>query len=125
MTAVRARTAPVRGKAKTGGHRPPLQQNQARHDKMVNLVDRMLQLNKQKHSGKLAPSQVERVDREIAATGAEIDNLAVRRRPAAAGSLAKKSGGSRMTFPYLSFTNLRAYRGRARCARFHLWLSHC
>jgi hypothetical protein len=29
----------------------------------------MLELNKQKHSGKLAPSQVERVDREIAMTG--------------------------------------------------------
>ena len=42
---------------------------------MVKLVDRMLELNKQKHSGKLAPSQVERIDREIAATDAEIDNL--------------------------------------------------
>ncbi len=42
---------------------------------MVELVDRMLELNKQKHSGKLAPSQVERVDREIAATDAEIDKL--------------------------------------------------
>jgi hypothetical protein len=46
-----------------------------RHDKMVELVDRMLELNKQKHSGKLAPSQVARVDREIAATDAGIDNL--------------------------------------------------
>jgi hypothetical protein len=42
---------------------------------MVELVDRMLELNKQKHSGKLAPLQVERVDRKIAATDAEIDNL--------------------------------------------------
>jgi hypothetical protein len=41
----------------------------------VELVDRMLELNKQKHSGKLAPSQVDRVDREIAATDTEIDNL--------------------------------------------------
>jgi hypothetical protein len=41
----------------------------------VELVDRMLELNKQKHSGKLAPSQVERLDREIAATDAEIDSL--------------------------------------------------
>ena len=49
--------------------------DKARHDKMVELVDRMLELNKQKHSGKLAPSQVERVDREIAATDAEIDDL--------------------------------------------------
>ncbi|MGA3327261.1 MAG: N-6 DNA methylase [Terriglobia bacterium] len=49
--------------------------DKARHEMMVKLVDRMLELNKQKHSGKLAPSQVERVDREIAATDAEIDNL--------------------------------------------------
>jgi hypothetical protein len=42
---------------------------------MVELVDRMLNLNKQKHSGQLAPSQVERVDREIITTDAEIDNL--------------------------------------------------
>ena len=49
--------------------------DKARHDKMVKLVDRMLELNKQKHSGKLAPSQADRVDREIAATDAEIDNL--------------------------------------------------
>lgn len=49
--------------------------DKARHDKMVELVDRMLELNKQKHSGKLAPSQVERIDREIAATDAEIDEL--------------------------------------------------
>jgi hypothetical protein len=46
-----------------------------RHDKMVKFVDRMLELNKQKHSGKLAPSQVERVDRELSTTDAEIDNL--------------------------------------------------
>jgi hypothetical protein len=49
--------------------------DKARHDKMVELVDRMLELNKQKHSGKLAPSQVERLDREIVATDAEIDGL--------------------------------------------------
>jgi len=49
--------------------------DRARHDKMVELVDRMLELNKQKHSGKLAPSQVDRIDREIASTDAEIDDL--------------------------------------------------
>jgi hypothetical protein len=49
--------------------------DKARHDKIVELVDRMLELNNQKHSGKLAPSQVDRADREIAATDAEIDNL--------------------------------------------------
>jgi hypothetical protein len=40
----------------------------ARRDKMLELVDRMLELSKQKHSGRLAPSQVKRVDREIAAS---------------------------------------------------------
>jgi hypothetical protein len=43
--------------------------------RVVALVERMLELNKQKHSGKLAPSELERVEREIAATDAEIDNL--------------------------------------------------
>jgi len=49
--------------------------DKARYDKLLELVDRMLDLNKQKHSGKLAPSQLDRVEREIAATDAEIDNL--------------------------------------------------
>ncbi len=49
--------------------------DKARHDKMVALVERMLELNKKKHSGKLAPSEIERVEREIAATDAEIDEL--------------------------------------------------
>ena len=37
--------------------------------------ERMLELNMQKHSAKLAPSQLDRVDREITSTDAEIDNL--------------------------------------------------
>jgi type I restriction-modification system DNA methylase subunit len=49
--------------------------DKARHDRMVALVERMLELNKQKDSGKLAPSQLDRLDREIAATDAEIDEL--------------------------------------------------
>jgi hypothetical protein len=49
--------------------------DKARHDRMVALVERMLELNKRKHSGKLAPSELERLEREIAATDAEIDNL--------------------------------------------------
>lgn len=49
--------------------------DKARHGKMVEPVDRILDLNGQKHAGKLAPSQVDRVDREIAATDAEIDDL--------------------------------------------------
>lgn len=49
--------------------------DKAQHDRMVTLVDRMLELNKKKHSGKLAPSQADRLDREIASTDAEIDEL--------------------------------------------------
>jgi type I restriction-modification system DNA methylase subunit len=49
--------------------------DKARHDKMVALVERMLELNKKRHSGKLAPSELDHVEREIAATDAEIDNL--------------------------------------------------
>jgi hypothetical protein len=43
--------------------------------RIVAQVERMLELNKQKHSAKLAPSQLDRVDREIASTDAEIDEL--------------------------------------------------
>jgi len=32
-------------------------------------------LNKKKHSGKLAPSQLDRLEREIALTDAQIDDL--------------------------------------------------
>jgi type I restriction-modification system DNA methylase subunit len=49
--------------------------DKARHDKMVSLVEQMLELNKKKHSGRLAPSELEEVERDIAATDAEIDNL--------------------------------------------------
>jgi hypothetical protein len=49
--------------------------DKARHDKMVALVDRMLEMNKKKHSGKLAPSELDRLEREIASTDAEIDEL--------------------------------------------------
>ena len=35
----------------------------------------MLDLNKKKHSGKLAPSDLDRVEREIASTDREIDEL--------------------------------------------------
>lgn len=38
-------------------------------------VDRMLELNKKRHSGRLAPSELERVEREIATTDAEIDDM--------------------------------------------------
>jgi hypothetical protein len=49
--------------------------DKVRHDKMLALVGRMLELNKGKQSGKLPPSELDRVDREIAATDAEIDSL--------------------------------------------------
>ncbi len=47
----------------------------ARHDKIEGLVNRMLELNKRKHSGKLAPSELQRLEREIAATNREIDEV--------------------------------------------------
>jgi len=49
--------------------------DKTRHDRVVTLVDRMLELNRKRHSGKLAPSELERVEREITATDAKIDNL--------------------------------------------------
>src|SRR5208282_1575215 len=49
--------------------------DKARHDKMVALVDCMLELKKKKHSGTLAPSELDRLEREIASTDCQIDNL--------------------------------------------------
>src|SRR5208282_5135523 len=43
--------------------------------RMVELVNRMLRLNNQKNSSALAPSELDRVEREIAATDSEIDEL--------------------------------------------------
>jgi uncharacterized protein YjfI (DUF2170 family) len=45
------------------------------HDRMIALVERMLELDKKKRSGRLAPSEQDRVGREIAATDDEIDDL--------------------------------------------------
>ncbi len=42
---------------------------------MVALVERMLEMNKKKHSGKLAPSEIERLERDIVSTDQEIDKL--------------------------------------------------
>ncbi len=39
------------------------------------LVDPILEPNKQKHSGKLAPSELDHVEREITSTDAQIDDL--------------------------------------------------
>jgi type I restriction-modification system DNA methylase subunit len=49
--------------------------DKARHDRIVALVEKMLELNKKKHSAKLAPSDLDRTEREIAATDAQIDDL--------------------------------------------------
>jgi hypothetical protein len=50
----------------------------ARNDKMVALADPMLELNKQKHcvppSG-IVPSELGRLEREVASTDREIDDL--------------------------------------------------
>jgi hypothetical protein len=48
------------------------------HDRIVKLVERMLELNEKKHSDKLAPSQLDRVEREIAAADEQIDDLVYR-----------------------------------------------
>ena len=49
--------------------------DKARHDKMVTGAARMLEMNKKKHSGRLAPSELDRLEREIASTDREIDEL--------------------------------------------------
>ncbi len=48
--------------------------DKALHEQMVTLVDRVLDLTKKKHSGKLAPSELDNLERQIAATDAEIDD---------------------------------------------------
>jgi type I restriction-modification system DNA methylase subunit len=42
---------------------------------LIGLTKRMLEMNERKHSGKLAPSELDRLEREIAVTDAEIDAL--------------------------------------------------
>ncbi len=49
--------------------------DKAKHDKVVTLVKRMLELNKKKHSGKLSPSELKRMERQIASTDKEINRL--------------------------------------------------
>jgi type I restriction-modification system DNA methylase subunit len=52
--------------------------DKARHDRMVALVERMLELNTQKHSvpqSGIAHSELERLERDIVSTDAEIDEL--------------------------------------------------
>ena len=47
----------------------------SRHDRLVTLVVHMLELNEKKRSGRLAPSELDRVERDIASTDAKIDDL--------------------------------------------------
>jgi hypothetical protein len=49
--------------------------DKSHHEKVVALVGRMLTLNKRKHSGKLAPSENDRVEREIGSSDAELNTL--------------------------------------------------
>jgi hypothetical protein len=42
--------------------------DKARHDEMVALVERMLDLSEKKYSGKIAPSQLDPMYREVTAT---------------------------------------------------------
>jgi hypothetical protein len=46
-----------------------------RHDEIVALVDRMLEMNRERHLGKLGSSELERLKREVAATDSKIDDL--------------------------------------------------
>jgi hypothetical protein len=52
--------------------------HKARHDEMVALVERMLDLNQTKTSVNCVPSEVGRLEREIAASDAEIDDLVLK-----------------------------------------------
>jgi hypothetical protein len=49
--------------------------DRALHGRMVDLVERAIQLHNAKYSGKLAPSELERLEREIGMTDGEIDEL--------------------------------------------------
>jgi hypothetical protein len=49
--------------------------DKANHARMMALVDRMLDLSSKKNSGKLAPSEVDNLEREFAANDAKIDEL--------------------------------------------------
>lgn len=46
-----------------------------RQDEIVALVDRMIEMNRKRYSGKLAPSELERLDQGILTTDSEIDEL--------------------------------------------------
>src|SRR5258708_2250151 len=49
--------------------------DKALHGQIVTLVDRMLDLTNEKRSGKLAPSELDNLERELAANDAKIDDL--------------------------------------------------
>jgi hypothetical protein len=45
------------------------------HDEIEALVDRMLEMNRERHLGKLGSSELERLKREVASTETKIDDL--------------------------------------------------
>lgn len=49
--------------------------DKALHENLVTQVERMLEIQTSKRAGKLAPSELERIERQIAATDAQIDDL--------------------------------------------------
>jgi hypothetical protein len=49
--------------------------DKALHENLITQVERMLEMQTRKRSGELAPSELERLEREIGATDAEIDDL--------------------------------------------------
>jgi len=53
----------------------PIKTDRAKHDRIVALVERMLDLNKRRQSGGLPKAELARLEREIADTDAQIDDL--------------------------------------------------
>jgi hypothetical protein len=50
-------------------------QQKAHHDMLVGWVGVMMELNRKRRSGKLAPSELERLEREVVVTDAKIDDM--------------------------------------------------
>jgi hypothetical protein len=50
-------------------------EQKAHHDMLVGWVGAMMELNSKRRSGKLAPSELERLEREVVVTEAKIDDM--------------------------------------------------
>jgi len=72
--------------------------DEARHDKMVALAERMLELSKRRHSANLAPSGLDRVECEIAAS-APRTGWPTPRTCSNSGRQSEKKGGGPAAFP--------------------------